>query len=162
MKPDWIKRPLFKTLLLFLSLLAASGVPAASIDTILADEEPPAGVVFEIVGGEPGELGDLLATVKRNISELRARFPGIPVAVVTHGREQFDLTEDNRRSRARAHSLVRELVDSNGIEVHVCGTHAEWEGKTPEDFPDYVNVSAAGPAQINDYAALGYEVIILP
>ena len=76
--------------------------------------------------------------------------------------EFIDLTVDNRRSRARAHSLARELVDSNGIEVHVCGTHAEWEGKTPEDFPDYVNVSAAGPAQINDYVALGYEVIILP
>jgi hypothetical protein len=46
--------------------------------------------------------------------------------------------------------------------VHVCGTHAGWYGVTPEDFPDYVDVTTAGPAQINDYEAMGYELIVLP
>jgi predicted ATPase len=31
----------------------------------------------------------------------------------------------------------------------------------PEDFPDYINVSAAGPIQINDYEELGYELVVL-
>jgi len=45
--------------------------------------------------------------------------------------------------------------------VQVCGTHASWRDKTPEDFPDYVDVVPSAPVQINDYEALGYEVIVL-
>jgi len=31
-----------------------------------------------------------------------------------------------------------------------------------EEFPGFVDVAAAGPAQINDYRALGYILITLP
>jgi intracellular sulfur oxidation DsrE/DsrF family protein len=132
------------------------------IDTLLARDEAPAGVVFEIVSDEYGLLGKLLPSVKQNILKLRERFPDLPVAVVTHGTEQFDLLNEHRRTQTQAHTLVEELVASNEVDVHVCGTHAEWYGKTPEDFPEYINVSAAGPAQISDYESMGYEIIVLP
>jgi intracellular sulfur oxidation DsrE/DsrF family protein len=44
----------------------------------------------------------------------------------------------------------------DGVSLHVCGTYAEKHGLHEEDFPEYVNVAAAGPAQINDYIAVGY------
>ena len=31
----------------------------------------------------------------------------------------------------------------------------------PEDYPDYIDVSPAGPAQINDYLKLGYIMLDL-
>jgi intracellular sulfur oxidation DsrE/DsrF family protein len=92
------------------------------------------------------------------VTQLRKKFPELPVAIVTHGKEQFALTTKNADSKT--HSLVKDLV-SDQIEVHVCGTHASWYNVMPEDFPDYVNVSATGPAQINDYEELGYELIVL-
>ena len=47
------------------------------------------------------------------------------------------------------------------IPVYVCGTYAGWRGLSDEDFPDYVNVAAAGPAQINDFVALGYSRVLV-
>jgi len=159
---DSMKPPLRKLSFLFVALLVCSSAWSSDVATLLGRKEAPAGVVFEIVSDEYGLLGKLLPSVKQNIDKLRERFPGLPVAIVTHGSEQFDLMTENRNTASKTHNLVEALVAQDEIEVHVCGTHAEWYGKTPEDFPDYVDVSAAGPAQINDYIALGYEVIVLP
>lgn len=157
-----MKQSLLKSLVFSILLLACSSAWSNNIDTILAKAKPPSGVVFEIVSGESGLLGQLLPSVKIDIKKLRDRFPMLPIAIVTHGTEQFDLTTENRNKETQAHKLVKELVNSNDVDIHVCGRHAEWYGITPEDFPDYVDVSAEGPAQINNYVALGYEVIILP
>ena len=117
--------------------------------------------MFEIVSDEDDLLKQLLPTLKKDIEKLRQRFPGIEIAIVTHGKEQFALTRENSNKDKVTHSLVKGMVEKNDIEVHVCGTHASWYGVTAEDFPDYVDVSAAGPAQINDYEEMGYEVIVL-
>lgn len=145
--------------LLFSGPLAASEGP---VERLLARPEAPAGVVFEIVSGDDDLLTVLLPQLKRDIGRLRARFPDLPIAVVTHGSEQFALLARERERQAETHALVEELVRSEQVDVHVCGTHAAWEGHVPEDFPDYVDVSPAGPAQINDYLNLGYERILLP
>ena len=55
-----------------------------------------------------------------------------------------------------------QLVTDRDVDIHVCGTHAGWFDVLPEDFPDYVDVSATGPAQVNDYRALDYVLIVLP
>lgn len=156
-----MRRTTLKTIIFSISLLICSSALSSEIDSILAEKEAPAGVVFEIVSDEQGLLADLLPSVKTDIEKLRRHFPGIAIAIVTHGTEQFDLTSKNRSSEQQTHELVEELVRSDDIDVHVCGTHAGWYGVMPEDFPDYVDVTAAGPAQINDYEAMGYEVIIL-
>ena len=136
-------------------------VSANTVDKILMAKEAPTGVVFEIIGAS-GSLGVTLSDVKHNIEQLRNKYPDLPIAIVSHGAEQFDLMSKNTNKESQAHSMVKQLVDANSVDVHVCGTHAEWRGITPEDFPDYVDVSATGPAQINDYLAIGYELIVMP
>jgi intracellular sulfur oxidation DsrE/DsrF family protein len=145
--------------LLILGLPPAFG---ATVDEVIAATQAPEGVVFEIVSSNDDLLRSLMPKVVKKIERLRKRFPDLPIAVVTHGTEQFALMSNHRAAEPRLHALVQTLVSEQHIDVHVCGTYAERHGFSPEDFPDYVNVSAEGPAQINDYRALGYVVIKLP
>jgi len=154
--------PSLKILIYSLSILFSTSAWSSDVTTILNKKNAPSGVVFEIVSGEKGLLSKLLPIMKTDIKKLRDRFPEIPIAIVTHGTEQFDLTIKNRSKQNIAHGVVEELVKANDVEVHVCGTHAGWFGIEPEDFPDYVDVTPAGPTQINHYEELGYELIILP
>lgn len=150
------------TLLTVLAAFQTSAVAADDIEALLAADEVPSGVVFEIVSGDADTLGKLLPGVRAGIERLRARFPGLPVAVVSHGQEQFALTTENRSNEPELHVIAEEIVKGKDVDLHVCGTYAGWFGIDPGDFPDYVDVAAAGPAQINDYRALGYVLITLP
>lgn len=144
---------------LLFSMTLANADP--QIDRLLQAEEEPVGVVFEILEDDDDALGWALPLVARYSAQLRQRFADLPIAVVTHGREQFGLLSmDADGLMAPIHDSARQLR-SNDIDLHVCGVHAGWDGYTPEDFPDYVDVSASGPAQINDYRNLGYELILL-
>ena len=152
--------------LLLIACLCVATYPATgmtnSVEKLLAASEAPAGVVFEIVSGDDDILRTLLPEVRSDIERLRARFPGLPVAVVSHGREQFALTRKNSEDATELHAIARKMVTEEDVSLHVCGTYASWFDVAPEEFPDYVNVSATGPAQINDYRALDYVVITLP
>ena len=150
------------TLLTALAGFQASAVAADDIEALLAAEEAPAGIVFEIVSGDADTLGKLLTGVRADIERLRARFPGLPVAVVSHGEEQFALTTANLADDPGLDAIARDMATGADVDLHVCGTYAGWFGIDPEAFPDYVDVAAAGPAQINDYRALGYVLITLP
>jgi len=131
-----------------------------SIEQILALKQIPAGVVIEIVTGDGSNLEWALPRSKQYIKKLREAFPELPVAIVTHGAEQFALTHDEKDENKEVHNLVQSLGDAN-VPVHVCETFAGWRGLSAEDFPEYVNVAAAGPAQVNDYISLGYELILI-
>ena len=136
---------------------------ADNLDTVLQQEEAPEGVVFEIVSSDPNLLVKLLPSLQLDIQRLRAKFIDLPVAIVTHGKEQFALRKQSPgNAHSQAHSLVRELIQQDGVDVHVCGTYAENKGYEKEDFVDFIDVAAEGPAQINDYKKLGYTVIKLP
>lgn len=148
-------------LILLLLLVASTGLALADpdVDRLLKADETPAGVVFEIVEGEEDALRWALPEVERLSARLRERFPGLPIAVVTHGREQFGLLANEAEGPlASIHDKAQEIQDE-GIDLHVCGVHAGWDGYTPEDFPAYVDVAASGPAQIRDYRNLGFELI---
>lgn len=131
------------------------------VELLLARAHPPDGVVFEIVSDEPDFLSYVLPDVRDAAKRLRQRFPGLSLAVVTHGVEQFALMEENRADFQELHASVEAMSRSGDIPVHVCGTHAGWRGVTPEEFPDYVDVAAVGPAQVNDYLALGYVLVLV-
>ena len=135
-------------------LLLGQAVPAASLPAILALEEEPPGVLIEIVAGEDA-WDDLLPRVQSAVQQIRARFPDIPVAVVSHGGEQFDLTTSQLAANPTLDAGLQQLT-GDGVDLHVCGTHASWYGVTPEDYPSIINVSETGPAQANDYRNLGY------
>jgi intracellular sulfur oxidation DsrE/DsrF family protein len=150
---------------LYLSLIMTAFLNLAfadsQIDHILAADMAPDGVVFEILEDDDDALGWALQRVARLSSKLRHRFPGLSIAVVTHGREQFALLSDEAGGLLSSiHDNARQLR-ADDVDLHVCGIHAGWDGYTPEDFPEYVDVSASGPAQINDYLNLGYVLILL-
>ncbi len=153
-------RILFAAWLCMMSLPVFAGAASDKVQEIIQSEEEPAGVVFEIVTGNNEALEWALPQTQNYIEKLKQRFPDMPVAIVTHGREQFALQAIKQDDNQKVHSLTQQLV-RDGVNLHVCGTYAGWKGLTEEDFPDYVNVSAAGPAQINDYTAVGYVKVVI-
>ncbi|MCG8025647.1 MAG: DsrE family protein [Candidatus Thiodiazotropha endolucinida] len=133
----------------------------AQVDRLLEADEEPVGVVFEIIEDDDDALGWALPKIERLSAQLRKRFPELPIAVVSHGREQFGLLADEAEGlMAPIHDKARQLRDDD-IDLHVCGVHAGWDGYTPEDYPAYVDVSPSGPAQIRDYRNLGFVLIVL-
>lgn len=132
----------------------------AQIDEILKQESGPFGVVFEIVESDPDALQWAIPMINQYVKQLRSRFPDINLAVVTHGTEQFGLMASEKQNNPDVHKMVKTLVSSE-VPVHVCGTHASWYDKDEEDFPDYVNVTPAGPTEINNYRDMGYILVIL-
>ncbi|MBI1424819.1 MAG: hypothetical protein GC149_15340 [Gammaproteobacteria bacterium] len=142
-------------------LLTVSSVAwaASPIDPILQAKSAPPGVVFEIVTGKNDSLDWALPQVKSYIDQIHQRFPDIHIAVVTHGREMFALAKRQQsETNSPVHQLSKELVQ-DGVSLHVCGTYAERKGLNAEDFPEYVNVAAEGPAQVKDYRSMGYVLV---
>jgi len=150
---------LFLTVLLFTGLVNAES-HSSKVDKILAQKDEPFGVVFEIVTGKGDSLSWALPTVNGYIVKLRKKFPDIDVAIVTHGSEQFALTKKMAGKQKKIHSLTQQL-NKQGVQLHVCETHASWKGLSPEDFPDYVDVATTGPAQVNNYTEIGYALVVV-
>jgi intracellular sulfur oxidation DsrE/DsrF family protein len=150
--------------LLILSLVIVLPVFASNqekVDRIVKSQIPPFGVVFEIVEGSKTDMSWAIAEVKKYAKQLRQRFPELGIAVVSHGREEFALMKSEEKNYKEVHAAVKSLVTDDAIPVHVCGTHASWLGKSEKDFPDYVDVTPAGPTQIANYVDMGYEKIVL-
>ena len=131
------------------------------VNYILKMETPPLGVVFEVVEGDVDALKWAVPQINKFAKQLRDKFPDIAIAVVTHGKEQFGLVKTAQKENKELHQQVKSLVQNQDIPVHVCGTHASWYGKGEKDFPDYVDVTPAGPTQIANYEDMGYEKIVM-
>ena len=144
-------------------MLVGLCMPAQAADPIaslLALDEPPPGVVFEIVEADEHALDEILPQIRDAIDRLRGRFPEIEFAVVSHGREEFALQSKYREELPSIHQQVISLV-ANDVPVHVCETHAGWYDVTAEDFPEYVDVAPTGPGQIRAYLDLDYTLVIM-
>lgn len=154
----WVDRAV-----LVLALAGLAGAAAAASDAevgrLLAADKAPPGVVFEIVSGDARALEWAVPKVSGYAEKLRSRFPGLPIAVVTHGNEQFALQSDSAASFADVHRQVRGLSTRDKVSVHICGTYAGMRGVDPEAFPTYVNVAPSGPSQIRGYRELGYVLV---
>lgn len=143
-------------------LMGAAQAAPLTLDELLARTAPPPGVVFEIVDRDPQALELALPWVKQAAERIKQRFPGVPMALVTHGQEMFALQANRRDGNAAIHQMVQSLSRDNGMPVHVCETYAGMRGLAAEDFPDYVDVAPAGPAQIRNYEALDYVRLVVP
>jgi len=144
-------------------LLALLGLPCLAssqddVEKILAMRTPPFGVVFEIAESDEQALRWAIPEVNGYVKKLRDRFPDIGIAVVTHGNEQFALMTAQRSSNQSVHDGVAALMKNN-VQVHVCGSNAANHGIKPEDFPDYVDVSPAGPVEIRNYQSMDYQLV---
>ncbi|MDH3947641.1 MAG: DsrE family protein [Gammaproteobacteria bacterium] len=132
-----------------------------TITKILNAASPPDGVVFEIITDDDDGLEWAIPRTQQYIKQLHEKFPQLAIAVVTHGREMFALQKRDVYGYQDVHNQVQSLIQDENISLHACGTYAGWRGLASEDFPAYVDVTASGPATINDYVALGYVRVIL-
>lgn len=149
----------------WLTLLVLTGTAAAApatLDDLLARPTAPPGVVFEIVDRDPGALELALPWVKEAATRLKARHPGVPMALVTHGQEMFALQSNQRAGNQKVHQLAESLSRDQGIPMHVCETYAGWRGLAPENFPAYIDVAPSGPSQIRNYEMLDYVRVVVP
>ncbi len=153
-----MSRLIFFSISLFILAANTQANNQQEIEQLLAQKDAPFGVVFEIVEGNDDALQWAIPAVNKYIKQLRERFPDIGLAVVSHGSEQFGLMKNQQKENTAVHTAVQSLVASD-VPVHVCGTHASWRGKTADDFPDYVDVTPAGPTEIRNYEAMGYVLI---
>lgn len=141
------------------STQALAAAPDGEVDRVLALDRAPPGVVFEVVSGDPDRLNAVIPQVTLYAERLRARFPDLPVAVLTHGSEQFSLLTSEQVRYGDLHAQVRALTGEQDVDVHVCGNHASWRRKTAADFPDYVDVAVAASQKMEAYRERGFVVI---
>lgn len=141
--------------------VAAAAVPSEEVERLLRADRAPTGVVFEVVSGDESQLERVLPAIREHARRLRERYPALPVAVVTHGSEQFSLLAENGARYGDLHALVSAFGKDDGIPVQVCGNHASYRNKGREDFPDYVDVVSAASAKLAEYRKAGYVVIIM-
>ena len=73
----------------FCAAVVAKGVDP--LTKILAAPSAPAGVVFDIEEWDADALDWAIPMVVQRVEQLRKRFPGLPIAVVSHGDEEFAL-----------------------------------------------------------------------
>ncbi|WP_018878943.1 DsrE family protein [Thioalkalivibrio sp. ALE9] len=141
--------------------VAPAGEPSAAVLELLERDERPAGVVFEIIENDRAALAALLPEIRANIARLREDDPDFPVAIVAHGAEQFTLTRREAGQHPGLHAEVEALVRDEDVSVAVCGTFADWRGIEADAFADFVEVADLAPDRLDDYRALGFEVIRL-
>ena len=152
--------PAFFCLLLLVSPLRAGETAAATLDRLFAGSEAPDGVVFEIIAWQDNTWDWAAPLLRRHVERLRASYPRLQMALVSHGAELFDLS---RHAGLRQQPAIRELarLSAEGLEIHVCGEYAARKRLGTRDFPDFVDVAASGSAQLADYIKLGYAHIRL-
>lgn len=157
-----MQRLLACLLSLALGLIGSPAGATATLGELLARSAPPAGVVFEVVDRDPDALELALPWVRDAGERLKARHPGIPMALVTHGQEMFGLQAGRRGSNPGIQRLAETLSREQGIPVHVCETFAGWRGLGAEHFPDYIDVAPSGPSQLRNYEMLDYVRVVVP
>ena len=131
------------------------------VNAIAAMARPPLGVIFTIREFDEDALEWVLPRVERYIAILRGRIPGIHLAMMSHGDELAAASIERRKEYPAMHRRLQRLVRDQGLVFHICNTAAGMMGLGEDDFPDYVNVVPFGPAQVQDYLAMGYELIDL-
>ncbi len=146
--------------LLLLCTFAVAAGPGSDqqVRALIDAGKAPVGVVFE-VAAEHGGLQWALPKIKKYVGMLRAKYPGIKFAVVSHGDELFALQKKYRQREAGTHRMAKNLFQDDQVPIHICETYAGWSGVQPEDFPDYVSVSTQGPQEIRNYQEFGYRLI---
>lgn len=153
------KSSLIAMLFLF-SFSASLSANEDQVNELLAFKAAPVGVVFEVVSWEEGYLKTALDNFEVYQKQLKAKFPDIKLAIVSHGNEQFSLTEANKEKYKDTHKQVQRITQTE-VPVQICAAHATMRAVNVKAFPSYVSIVARAPEEIAKYQALGYTLIIL-
>ena len=156
---SWLKSYLIMSIVFF-GFSASLSANEAQVNALLALKKAPVGIVFEVVSWDEAYLKTALDDFEKYQKQLKAKFPKIKLAIVTHGNEQFSLTESNKEKYKATHKQVQRITQTE-VPVHICAGHAKMRSIDVKAFPDYVSVSPRGPGEIENYQTLGYSLIIL-
>jgi len=142
-------------IIFFTVFLSSNAHAFTELSELLTQESPP-GIVIEITSGDPLYLKKIMPELKKDIKNLQKKFTNLPVAIVSHARESLILSNDGSSKHKKLHNQIKDLSDNTNTTIHVCGTYASWFNISESEFPEYINVSPAGPVQVDDYVDLGY------
>jgi intracellular sulfur oxidation DsrE/DsrF family protein len=147
-------------LLMLMSQLSAAEPDKTRLQQMLSAAQAPDGVVFEIMAWEDNSWDWAVPMLRHYVDQLRAKYPGLDMALISHGAELFDL---RRGAALQDRSAIRQLavLGEQGVAVHVCGEYAKWKRLGPRDFLEFVDVADSGSAQLANYIELGFEHIKL-
>ena len=85
-------------LVIIANVQAKSSFKNAQVDALLAKDEAPQGVVFELISGDPKTWVWASPMLVDFHERLRAKFAGLDIVVVSHGAEQFQLMTSRNES----------------------------------------------------------------
>ena len=145
---------------LLLALPLYAGQSEVSIDEILAMETPPPGVVLDVDEWDSDALRWAVPLMRDYVDRLRARFPDLEIAVVSHGDEEFALMSNAQGEYAAVQRGVEELV-ADKVPVHVCAGHAIMSGYSENGFVDFVEPVSSGVETVASYRLRGFVYILL-
>lgn len=146
--------------LVYSGLVWSAGPLPPQIERMLQSDQPPDGVVIELISWDENTWTWAAPLISDIRQQLKSRFSDVDIAVVSHGGEQFQLIQQREREQPQAIAQLRELT-GQGVNLHVCGTHSDWNDVPHSEYLDFVDIAVAGPAQINDYIKLGYTLVKL-
>ncbi len=140
--------------------LFGAGYQHDAVDRLLTANRDPDGVVFELMAWEDNTWDWASPMIAAFTRQLRQKYPGIDIAIVSHGAELFDLALNRNNAAQPAIKMLETLSDQN-IAIYVCGNYASFKGLGVDDFLPFVDVAPSGPAQLEDYLKLGFEPVLL-
>lgn len=147
--------------LMFCSLpLQAADYRSDGVSSLLATQQRPEGVVFEILSWTDNSWDWAAPMLRQHVDQLRLAYPGLDIALVSQGVELFDLA---LRAGMQDTLALRQLarLSDEGVSIHVSGDYAKWKRLGVNDFLDFVDVVDSSAAQLQDYIELGFEHIRL-
>ncbi|WP_428086941.1 DsrE family protein [Candidatus Thioglobus sp.] len=155
-----LKIGLFGLLLSAYSLCFAQVFSHPVIDRLIAQNSEPEGIVFELVAYDRHAWSWAAPKISQLSAQLKAKYPKVDIAIISHGNEQFQLSVKNAKKNQHSTALLSKLV-KDGVDIYVCGVNSLWNNVPENSYIEEVSVATSGPAKINDYINLGYTLIKL-
>lgn len=128
------------------------------ISDIIAGDKPE-GILFLVMEHDDEALKWVLPRILRYTAQLKAAWRDLPIAVLSHGDEMFGLVTELEGLYPDIHGNVLRLLHEYGVAFHVCGTYATMSDVSASEFPEYVDVVPFGPAQVENYRELEFEIV---
>ena len=151
----------FITLLLLVNSVVMADYTHPSVNQLIQANNDPEGVVFELIESDKDTWKWAAPMIRDLRKQLREKYPNIDIAVVSHGQEQFQLLKKRVERQKNSISILKDLVQRSDVNLHVCGAHSSWFNIPADNYIYIVDVADSGPAKINDYINLGYQLIEL-
>lgn len=169
-----LARPFAASLLcMLLALPLLSAYASSSVELEKPEETPELEDILYIIGKEEAPSGVVLHTreydeaaffwvaprLEYYVLLIREKYPALPLVILSHGDEIISLTTTNAAKYPGVHSIIRRLVEKQGVDFQICGAYAAMNDLDESAYPGYVHVIPSAPSALSDYRDLGYEMI---